>query len=410
MANVEIITQELDYTMREWKERKEALKKFEEGEEEHKRHAREVEEAGCTGGTVKQAGSFIAREANCSSARLQQWHMRWIQQQQSREDKKRAQQSVAYLILEQIAKVYDMKVILDKQNGGNVGQIYADLHTYDEQFHLQGSALIRMRAPTPYSLTYAHKIKRDLAEKAMECAIQNYNFAKQFFGLAALDQTMPVNNNIHYYSFGTDALQWWIYKERLKNNRIAQFAVSTKSCCCLAFDIFLPSPFNMPVLITSAKVSITIDKIASIGYSYLVFLGSFSNSLCAVKVERQEGIAKREAGVLKHLTGVCRVPTRNSSIDTVYTRNVQHVGISLLDTLVKATATTAFASKEEPDTVTGIAAFMNKILMMRRGGNLPWKKYGCEVNEAVDRLDLLHEAMISLSDNDGVELFVAWAR
>ncbi|CAG8490743.1 1470_t:CDS:2 [Funneliformis mosseae] len=189
-----------------------------------------------------------------------------------------------------------MKEILDGRDGKNAEQIYANLHTYDEQFH-------------------------------------SYNLQFQLKAVA----TSP-------------------------------------------FDMFPLLPFNMLILIISAKVSVTIDKIANIGHSYLIFLGSFSDSLYTVKVKRQEVIAKREA---------------------------ESTDIILIDW---TTATTVFASEEEPDTVTGTTAFMNKILMvfadrMKKIERAP-EKYSCGVNKTVDRLNLLHEAMISIPDNDSVGLFV----
>ncbi|CAG8616148.1 10137_t:CDS:2 [Paraglomus occultum] len=465
--------------------------------------------------------------------------------QQPGEGEKQVQQPVAYFILKQIAEICDLRVILDRQEGGNAGQIYADLHTYDEQFHSEISARLKTKASLPYSLTYAHEVKKDLAEKAMECAIQNYNYAKQFFGLAGLSHTMPVNNHVCYYSFGTDALQWWICEGCVVNNRNVQIKISPmyrwnfetaelltgalhyqkrhsnslqfRAAATSPFDMFPPPPFKMPVLTVHNEVSVTINKRIGIGHSYIVFLGSFADSTCVVKVERQEGVAKQEAGVLKHLIGVRGLPTvqlvgheqisghgviiiepfgetyaqhyyqNKNWRDVVDTRNVQQVGALLLDTLAKvhqlgivhndispmncisascfnyggdsaidltyeiinekpvdvilidwASATPAFASEEQPGTVTGTAAFMNEVLIlmvlaegmmkiertpvddlvslaytllwMRRGGNLPWEKYGCGVNEAADRLNLLHEAMINLPDNDGIGSFVSWAR
>ena len=83
-----------------------------------------------------------------------------------------------------------------------------------------------------------------------------------------------------------------------------------KAAASQPFGMFPPPPFNMPVSTTYAEDSVTINisKIAGIGHSYIVFLGSFANSLCAVKVEQQQGVAKQEADVLNHLTGIHGVP------------------------------------------------------------------------------------------------------
>ncbi|CAG8552001.1 1184_t:CDS:2 [Funneliformis mosseae] len=74
-------------------------------------------------------------------------------------------------------------------------------------------------------------------------------------------------------------------------------------------------------------------------------------------------------------------------------------------------------SEKEPGTIIKTAVFMNEILMILVKGmkmiercdvkEFALREISCEVNETADRLSLLHKAMISLSDNDGVRLFVA---
>ncbi|CAG8632042.1 8117_t:CDS:1, partial [Paraglomus brasilianum] len=60
--------------------------------------------------------------------------------------------------------------------------------------------------------------------------------------------------------------------------------------------------------------------------------------------------------------------------------------------------------------VDDLVSLAYTLLWMWCGGKLPWEGYGFGVNAAADRLDLLHEVMVKLPHNDGIRLFVKWAR
>ncbi|CAG8590073.1 6697_t:CDS:2 [Diversispora eburnea] len=88
-------------------------------------------------------------------------------------------------------------------------------------------------------------------------------------------------------------------------------------------------------------------------------------------------------------------------------RNEEFEDIILIDWV---SATIAFASEEEPGTVTGTAAFMNKTLMVLAEGIIKIERAPVDDLVSLAYTLLWMWPMISLLDNDGVGLFVAWAR
>ncbi|CAG8650029.1 4416_t:CDS:2, partial [Paraglomus occultum] len=141
--------------------------------------------------------------------------------------------------------------------------------------------------------------------------------------------------------------------------------------------MFPPPPFKMPVLTAHIEVSVTINKRIGIGQSYIVFLESFADSTCAVKVEQQEGldIVHNDVSPMNCISASCFNYNYggDSAIDLTHEIiDEKPVDVILIDW---ASATPAFAIEEEP----GICIYF-----------------------ALD--------VINLPDNDGIGLFVSWAQ